>query len=373
MTHLATDSKKNTHQKSPMQALQLQNVSKSYKVVKKLRDREETRLLGLRNLTKFFLGETFSIMGTRRVTEIVALNDVSFTIEPGQVVGLFGKNGSGKTTMLSILGGIFPQDTGTVRCFGQDYATKLYEVRKYVIPIFGWLDAVTWSFTGRQNIEKFMLLHHVEPSHVAGQIDDLAKELELDDRLDDRVARYSQGMRVKIQIMAAILLYRMRGKSLLLLDEPFLGLDVFTQRYLRDFVKYRMPDENFAMLLATHQPEDIEEVCDEVIVIDEGSLIAKDSVDNLRRRVKKAEKIRLNYTAPNGNPLSDGFFDRDGILEQQSRGRGQSMELNLLVEDSRETLAWLVGDMVKAGCAITSLNTETMKFGDVLMRLIEGG
>ena len=167
--------------------------------MKKLPDKGKTHLLGLRNLTKFFLGETFSILGTRTVTPITALDDVGFTIEPGQVVGLFGKNGSGKTTMLSIWGGIFPPDSGTVRCFGYDYGTDLYEVRKYVVPVFGWLDAVTWAFTGRQSIEKFMILHHVPPVQVMDGIDEIAKEIEIYDRLDDRVARYSQEMRVKFR------------------------------------------------------------------------------------------------------------------------------------------------------------------------------
>jgi ABC-2 type transport system ATP-binding protein len=354
-----------------MKALELENVSKSYKIVKKLADKQENQLLGLRNLTKFFLGETFSIIGTRTVTSITALDSVSFSVEPGQVVGLFGKNGSGKTTMLSILGGIFPQDSGTVRCFGYDYSTDLYQVRKYVVPVFGWLDAVTWAFTGRQNIEKFMIMHHVLPRQIMDQIDELAKEIDIYDRLDDRVARYSQGMRVKIQVMAAILLYRMRGRSLLLLDEPFIGLDVFVQRYLRDFVKYKMRKDNFAMFLATHQPEDIEEICDEVIVIDQGRIIAKDSVDNLRRMVKKAENIRIKYVPSNGEPLPKDLFQRRGILEHKSLKRGGYIELDLIVEDSRDTLAWLVSEMVKAGCGIASLNTHVIKFEDVLIRIIE--
>jgi ABC-type multidrug transport system ATPase subunit len=354
-----------------MKALELENVSKSYKIVKKLQDKGESRLLGLRNLTKFFLGETFSIIGTRAVTSITALDNVSFSVQPGQVVGLFGRNGSGKTTMLSILGGIFPQDSGTVRCFGHDYSTDLYQVRKYVVPVFGWLDAVTWAFTGRQNIEKFMIMHHVPPSHIVEQIDELAREIDIYDRLDDRVARYSQGMRIKIQVMAAILLYRMRGRSLLLLDEPFIGLDVFVQRYLRDFVKYRMRQDNFAMLLATHQPEDIEEICDEVVVINNGRIIAKDSVDNLRRMVKKAESIKIKYIPSNDKPLPVSLFQRRGILERKSLKRGGHIELDLIVEDSRDTLAWLVSEMVNAGCGITSLNTHVMKFEDVLVRIIE--
>lgn len=356
---------------SDMKALELENVSKSYKVVKKLPDKEENSLLGLRNMTKFFLGETFSIIGTRTVTSITALDDVSFSVEPGQVVGLFGRNGSGKTTMLSILGGIFPQDSGTVCCFGHDYSTDLYQIRKYVVPIFGWLDAITWAFTGRQNLEKFMIMHHVSPKQIAGQIDQLAKEIDIYDRLDDRAARYSQGMRVKIQVMAAILLYRVRGRSLLLLDEPFIGLDVFAQRYLREFVKYKMRQDNFAMLLATHQPEDIEEICDQVVVINNGRIIAKDSVDNLRRMVKKAENIHIKYIPANGKPLSEDLFRRPGIIEHKSLSRGGHTELDLIVEDSRDTLAWLVSEMVGAGYGITSLNTHVMKFEDVLVKIIE--
>ena len=339
--------------------------------MKKLPDKGKTHLLGLRNLTKFFLGETFSILGTRTVIPITALDDVGFTIEPGQVVGLFGKNGSGKTTMLSIWGGIFPPDSGTVRCFGYDYGTDLYEVRKYVVPVFGWLDAVTWAFTGRQSIEKFIILHHVPPAQVMDGIDEIAKEIEIYDRLDDRVARYSQEMRVKIQVIAAILLYRVRGRSLLLLDEPFIGLGVLSQRYLRDFVKYKLRQENFAMLLATHQPEDIEEVCDEVIVIDESKIITHDSVDNLRRMIKKAENIRVNYIPQNGSTLPDSFFQRGGTMAYRFLNRRSQIELGLLVEDSRKTLAWLVSEMVQAGCAITSLNTQPMKSENVLMELIK--
>ncbi|TXH12160.1 MAG: hypothetical protein E6R03_13400, partial [Hyphomicrobiaceae bacterium] len=164
-----------------------------------------------------------------------------------------------------------------------------------IIPIFGWLDAITWAFTGRQNLEKFLLMHHVEPGPLAAEIDQLAQAIDLDDRLDDRAARYSQGMRVKLQVMAAMLLQRAYGHALLLLDEPFIGLDLFTQRYLRHLVGAELRRDNVAMLLATHQPEDIEALCDEVIVLDRGRVLAKDSVANLRRVVRKHESIHLRY------------------------------------------------------------------------------
>ncbi|MEM7131662.1 MAG: ABC transporter ATP-binding protein [Chloroflexota bacterium] len=376
-------------------ALELSNVSKSYTVVKQLTHVDQNNLLDLRKLTRFFLGETFSILGTRGTTSIQGLDNVSFTVEPGQVVGLFGKNGSGKTTLLSILGGIFPQDQGSVRCYGYDLASELYQVRKHVVPIFGWLNATTWSFTGRQNIEKFLIMHHVEPGPLSQQIEELAKELELYDRLDDRAARYSQGMRVKIQIIVAILLYRVHGYSLLLLDEPFLGLDFFTQRYLREFIKYQMQGENFTMLLATHQSSDIEEICDEVIVIDQGRIKAKDVVQKLRQSVRQTETIRVryytseilindtftsksngtpngtSYSTHNGSPLPGSLIQRNGILEQKILSRQGKHELTLTVTNSQETLSWLISDMVHAGCHLTSVETQPMNFEDVLVKLIE--
>jgi ABC-type multidrug transport system ATPase subunit len=355
-----------------MKALEIENVSKSYQVVRRLPDKEGNRLLSWRPLARFFLGETFSVLGTRTVMPIAALDGVSFSVEPGRVVGLFGKNGSGKTTLLSILGGVFPQDSGTVRCFGHDLSSHLHEVRECVVPIFGWLDAITWAFTGRQNIEKLLIMHHVEPAPLADQIDELAREIDLDDRLDDRAARYSQGMRVKIQVIVAILLYRVRGRSLLLLDEPFLGLDVFSQRYLRDFVRYKMRGDGFAMILATHQPEDIAEICDEVVVLDKGRVIAKDALASLRLMVKRAETIQIDYQTADSQPLPDGFFQRDGVLEQRTFRQDGRLRLSLLVEDSHSMLAWLVGAMVQAGCYLASVHTQPMAFKDVLVQLIEG-
>lgn len=351
-------------------ALELQNVSKTYTVVKKGRSSSEQGLLDLRSLTRFFLGESFSVLGTRSVATIQALNDISFTVESGQVVGLFGKNGSGKTTLLSILGGIFPPDSGSVHCFGYNLAMQLYQVRKYVVPIFGWLNAITWAFTGRQNIEKFLIMHHVEPGPLAAHIDELAREIDLYDRLDDRAARYSQGMRVKLQIIVAILLYRVNGYSLLLLDEPFLGLDIFTQRYLRDFIKYQMRGENFSMILATHQPTDIEILCDEVIVLDRGRIAAKDTVANLTRQVDKVESIQIGYQLVNGRQPHMHFLHQDEILEERTIQRGGGYELSLKVNDSQHTLSWLVGEMVQRGFHLTSVRTQPMAFEDVLFQMV---
>lgn len=351
-------------------ALEVDQLCKAYQVVKKVPEADHTPAQQWQAVTRFLLGETFSVLGQRRVSSIPALDRVSFTIEPGQVVGLFGKNGSGKTTLLSILGGVFPPDSGTVRCFGNDVATDLYTVRKYIVPIFGWLDAITWAFTGRQNIEKFLLMHHVEPGPLASQIDELAHAIELDDRLDDRAARYSQGMRIKLQVIAAILLQRTYGRSLLLLDEPFIGLDLFSQRYLRHFVGAELRRDNFSMLLATHQPEDIEALCDEVIVLDRGRLIAKDSVANLRRLVCKREALHLVYAPGEQSPLP-GLSACPGVDSLQTIQRNGVVETKMMVDDSSATLALLLPTLLQANCRLISIQTQPMSFGDVLLQLIK--
>lgn len=350
-------------------ALELAQVCKSYQMIKK--QLAPGQPLPLQQLTRLLLGETFSALGGRQVMAVPALTDVTFRVETGQVVGLFGKNGSGKTTLLSILGGIFPPDSGAVHCFGHHLGTEQTAVRNAIIPIFGWLDAITWAFTGRQNIEKFLLMHHVEPGPLAAQLDELAQAIELDDRLDDRAARYSQGMRIKLQVMAAMLLQRAYGQALLLLDEPFIGLDLFTQRYLRHFVGAELRRDNVSMLLATHQPEDIEALCDEVIVLDRGRVLAKDSVANLRRMVRKSESIRLSYAPTAEQPLPD-LTSGAGVQSAQVARRNGAVEVVLMVDDSSATLSWLLPQLLAAECRLLSVQTQPMTFGDVLITLIAG-
>ncbi len=350
-------------------ALALDQISKAYQVVKKRQAPFTARSPHLQGLTRLLLGETFSTLGSREVTTIPALDNISFTVEPGQVVGLFGKNGSGKTTLLSILGGVFPADSGSVHCFGHDMRTDLATVRNYIVPIFGWLDAITWAFTGRQNIEKFLLMHHVEPGPLAGQIEELARAIELDERLDDRAARYSQGMRIKLQVIAAILLQRVYGQSLLLLDEPFIGLDLFSQRYLRHFVREELRSDNFSMLLATHQPDDIEALCDEVIVLDRGRVLVKDSVVNLRRRVRQRESLQLVYALDEqvNLPLIPHLPATEAV---HTTRRGGMVESRFIVEEIGTTLALLLPALLQANCHLVSIQTKPLTFGDLLIELV---
>ncbi|HRW04923.1 MAG TPA: ABC transporter ATP-binding protein [Caldilineaceae bacterium] len=350
-------------------ALALTQICKAYQVVKPRQSAVAPRSPHLHSLTRLLLGETFGVLGSREVTTIPALDNISFTVEPGQVVGLFGKNGSGKTTLLSILGGVFPADSGSVHCFGHDMRTELATVRKFIVPIFGWLDAITWAFTGRQNIEKFLLMHHVEPGPLADQIEELAQAIDLADRLDDRAARYSQGMRIKLQVIVAILLQRAYGRSLLLLDEPFIGLDLVTQRYLRHFVGQELRRDNFSMLLATHQPDDIEALCDEVIVLDRGRVLAKDSVANLRRMVRRREALQLVYVPDGQMPLLV-LPACPGVDTLQTIQRNGLVETKMMVDDSSATLTILLPPLLQANCRLISIQTQPMSFGDVLLQLI---
>lgn len=351
-------------------ALDVEDLCKAYQVVKKNSNAREPGHRWLNDARRLLLGETFDAFGARQVTPVAALDRVTFTIEPGQVVGLFGKNGSGKTTLLSILGGVFPADSGSVRCFGYDLRTEPRHVRNHVIPIFGWLDAITWAFTGRQNIEKFLLMHHVEPKPLAGQIDELAHAIDLGDRLDDRAARYSQGMRIKLQIIAAILLQRTYGRSLLLLDEPFIGLDLVTQRFLRRFVGEELRRSDFSMLLATHQPDDIEALCDEVIVLDRGRVLVKDSVVNLRRMVRQRESVQIIYAPAVEGRLPD-LSACACIDTHRTIRRNGHVESTLSVEDSSATLSWLLPQILQGNSRLLSVQTQPMRFSDVLLALIE--
>ena len=148
-------------------------------------------------------------------------------------------------------------------------------------------------------------------------------------------------------MIAAILLQCTYGRSLLLLDEPFIGLDLFAQRYLRHVVGAALRRDNFSMLLATHQPEDIEALCDEVIVLDRGRLIAKDSVANLRRMVCQRESLQLVYALDQQSP-APSLATCLGVESVAMSQRNGLVEAKLVVADSGATLALLLPALLQA-------------------------
>ncbi|HEX9208512.1 MAG TPA: ATP-binding cassette domain-containing protein [Steroidobacteraceae bacterium] len=215
--------------------------------------------------------------GFRTRTGLVqAVDGISFTAADGAITGLLGPNGAGKTTTLRMLYTLMHPDAGRVLVDGLDAAAAPAEVRARlgVLP-----DArgIYKRLTARENIAYFGALHGLAPSRIAAQTARLCAALGMDDFIDRRAEGFSQGQRTKTAIARA-LVHEPRN---VVLDEPTNGLDVMTTRALRQFLR-GLRDEGRCVLLSSHILQEVAYLCDRVVIIAAGRVVAEGTPDELR-------------------------------------------------------------------------------------------
>ncbi len=208
---------------------------------------------------------------------VSALQGVSFRAENGRITGLLGPNGAGKTTALRILYTVLQQDRGSARVDGFDTLTSPREVQKR-IGVLPDAHGLYPRLTSRENVRYFGRLHGLRGETLEGEIEGLFRLLDMEDIADRRTEGFSTGQRVKVAIARALV---QRPKNVLF-DEPTSGLDVPSTRAMRDFIR-RLRDDGAAVLFSSHIMQEVTALCDNIVVMSRGKIVASGSPDELRR------------------------------------------------------------------------------------------
>ncbi|ELZ37260.1 ABC transporter ATP-binding protein [Halorubrum tebenquichense] len=224
--------------------------------------------LAVENLTKRF-GD-----GDDAVT---AVDDVSLTVERGSVVGLLGPNGAGKTTLIKCALGIVIPDAGSVRVFGADVRDGRRAAYADVDAMLEGARNDYWRLTVRENLRYFATVSGVDPDSVAARHDRLLDRLDLTDKADTPVRDLSRGMKQKVSLASVLA----GGAELVFLDEPTLGLDVESARTLRAELRRLAAEEGLTIVVSSHDMTTIEAVCDRVVMLSNGRIVADDTVEAL--------------------------------------------------------------------------------------------
>jgi len=217
----------------------------------------------------------------KRFFGITAVDHVSFSVRAGEVVGYLGPNGSGKTTTAKMLTGLMETSSGTIRFQQRNIADDLIAFRRRL----GYVpeEPHLYSFqSGREYLELVTRLREL-PASVDRKTDALLALFGLSDAVNQPIAAYSKGMKQKILIIAALL----HNPDLLIFDEPDSGLDVTTTLVLRHLVR-ALARQGKAILYSSHVLEIVEKLCDRVIVLHRGRVVADDSVASLRKLMTSA-------------------------------------------------------------------------------------
>lgn len=249
----------------------------------------------VKHLTKTFrvaerrAGLTGAFVGLvkRRYRDVHALEGVDFHIEAGELVGYIGPNGAGKSTTIKILSGILVPTSGYCEINGLvPWRDRIQHVRRIGV-VFGQRTQLWWDLPVIESFELLRDIYRIPPSSFRQSCNRLIDLLRLKDLLDVPVRQLSLGQRMRSDLAAALL----HSPSILFLDEPTIGLDAVSKLAVRDFIKVLNREHGVTVLLTTHDMDDIEALCDRIIVIGKGQILHDGALDTLRAKVNNERHL----------------------------------------------------------------------------------
>ena len=322
-------------------------------------------MIEVRNLTRIFRtykkqpGFWGGVRGLfhRKFEELAAAKDISFDIAEGEFVGFLGPNGAGKTTTLKMLSGLIYPTSGTARVAGYDPTKRENAYRRLFALVLGQKNQLWWDLPA---IESFLLLKHIyglDPVQYQTTLDELVLLLGVKEKLNVMVRELSLGERMKMELIAA-LLHRPR---VLFLDEPTIGLDVVSQKAVRQFLREYNRKHRVTILLTSHYMADIKELCERVIVIHKGIKIYDGALDRLESGSGSRKKI-IKFLPQNGS-FPDNWTSRYGKASRNDEGQ---YTLNV---DS-ENIGATSQEILSAG-PVADITIEDVPLEDVIAELFE--
>jgi ABC-2 type transport system ATP-binding protein len=241
---------------------------------------------------------------SREVIRIEAVKGIDLDIEQGELVGFLGPNGAGKTTTLKMLSGIlFPTD-GQARVLGFVPSDRRPEMLRRISLVMGNKMQLWWDLPAWDSFLVLKELYEVEPVSFKRRLDRLIESLDLAEKVHTQVRKLSLGERMKCELVAALL----HSPAVVFLDEPTIGLDVVSQKRIRDFLKDLHAEDNCTILLTSHYMQDVQELCRRVVVIDHGTLVFQGTLVDLTRQFRDVRRIRLTFS----EPIEAGALERFG-------------------------------------------------------------
>ena len=279
----------------------------------------------------------------RRERTIPAVQDVSFSIEPGEFVGFLGANGAGKTTTLKMLTGLIHPTDGRVEVAGHVPHRRQADFLGQITLVMGQKQQLIWDLPPLDSLRVNAAVYGIEPAESRRRIAELAEMLELGDELRRPVRKLSLGQRMKAELLAALL----HRPAVLFLDEPTLGLDVNAQARVRSFLADYNRRFGATVLLTSHYMADITALCPRVLLIHEGRLFYDGSLETLTQRLAPCREVRLELKE--AQPAET--FSRYGQVECL-----EGREVRLLIPRDRLT--------EQVGCLLADLAVVDLSVSD---------
>lgn len=313
-----------------------------------------------RNLTKVYrtyrkesgLRGALKGLVRRQHEEIRAADGVSFTIEEGELVGFLGPNGAGKTTVLKMLSGLLNPTSGDARVLGFVPWERRNEMKRQFSLLMGQKNALWWDLPAQESLELNRAIYGIERSRFKKVVSGLSELLDVQDKMNVMVRELSLGERMKMELISALI----HEPRVLFLDEPTIGLDVVSQKRVREFLRLYNSDHRIVTMLTSHYMQDIEELCDRVIIIDHGKIFFDGPLNSIIDRFSGYKIISL--TLPEVGERDFSLFGE--VVDQTPVSVQLKVPRTKVTEICRQILE---------DCSVIDINVQELPVEEVIRQL----
>ena len=312
------------------------------------------------NLTKIYRtyrkerGLWGSIKGLvrRRHDETSAADKVSFQIDEGEFVGFLGPNGAGKTTVLKMLSGLLNPTSGDARVLGFVPWERRNEMKRQFSLLMGQKNALWWDLPAQESLELNRAIYGIDRARFNKVVGGLSELLEVQDKMNVMVRELSLGERMKMELISALI----HEPRVLFLDEPTIGLDVVSQKRVREFLRIYNEEHRIVTMLTSHYMQDIEELCPRVIIIDHGKIFFDGPLTSIIDRFSGYKILSLTFE----NQATRDFSEFGQVIEQTP----VSVQLKVPRARVTETCRQLLD-----ACSVSDINVQELPVEEVIRQL----
>lgn len=293
---------------------------------------------------------------TKEKVEVHAVKDVSLSIQQGELIGFLGPNGAGKTTTLKMLTGILYPTSGHAKVLGAVPTSRNPEMLKRISLVMGNKNQLWWDLPAWDSFVVLRELYEVPQSDFDRRVKFLMETLQIEDKAHTQVRKLSLGERMKCELVAALL----HRPQVVFLDEPTIGLDVVSQKRIRDFLKELHRQEGCTIILTSHYMQDVSELCERVIVIDHGTQVFDGTLNSLSQRFAHSRRLKLSFS----EVVEKSALEKFGTVLE-------SDDLSAILDVRRDQVAAVTGRVLK-DLPVSDIAVEEVDVDEVVRALFEG-
>lgn len=265
-----------------------------------------------------------------------AVKGLNIEVEEGEFVGFLGPNGAGKTTSLKMLSGILFPTSGQASVLGYTPWDRKKEFMRQISIVMGQKNQLWWDLPANESMILNQKIYDIDEKVFRKRLDEMAELLDVKDLLEVQVRRLSLGERMKMELIAALL----HHPKVLFLDEPTIGLDIVSQRAIRQFLKYYNQEEKVTVLLTSHYMDDITQLCERSVVINHGVVIYDDLTENINHLLGDRKIVKFKTADGEEKTFEVSQKEVNGLVQHTlaSGGISDFTVENLPIEDCIELL-----------------------------------